>query len=58
MDKDATMVLMKIVKESFKRGHKFEITQVDKATGEDHAYIASSNLTRAKEENHQVSSHH
>jgi hypothetical protein len=33
MDKDANTVLMQRVKESFRRVHEFEITQVNKATG-------------------------
>jgi hypothetical protein len=41
MDKDANTVLIQIVKESFRRGHEFEITQVNKAIGEDHAYIVA-----------------
>jgi hypothetical protein len=41
MDKDANTVLMQIVKESFRCGHEFEITQVNKATREDHAYIVA-----------------
>jgi hypothetical protein len=49
MDKDANTVLMQIVKESFRRGHEFEITQVNKAIEEDHAYkVAASPEQREK----------
>ena len=41
MDKDANMILMEGVKGSFKRGHEFEITQVNKARGEDYVYIVA-----------------
>ena len=44
MGKDATMVLIQIIKESFRWGHEFEITQVNKAIGEDHAYIVVASL--------------
>ena len=42
MDKDTNTVFMQIVKESFRHSHKFEIIQVNKTTGEDHAYIVAS----------------
>jgi hypothetical protein len=41
MDKEANMVFVQTVKESFKRGHEFEITQVNKTIGEDHTYIVA-----------------
>ena len=44
MDKEANMVLVQIVKGSFRHGHEFEITQVNKTIGKDHDYIAAASL--------------
>jgi hypothetical protein len=38
-NKDAGTLLVKIVKDNFSRGSEFEITQLNKNTSEDHAYL-------------------
>jgi hypothetical protein len=55
-NKDANMLLVNIVKDSFSRGFKFEIILLNKNTSEDHAYlIVASPKQRDKIHRHQVS---
>jgi hypothetical protein len=55
-NKTASTLLIKIVKESFSRGFEFEITQLNKSTSEDHAYIITALLEQKdKIQRYQVS---
>ena len=41
VNKEADELLIKIIKDNFKRGHEFEVTQPNKGINNDHAYIVA-----------------
>jgi hypothetical protein len=55
-NKDVGELLIQIIKDSFRRGHEFEVTQLNKGINEDHAYIvAASPEQKAKIQRYHIS---